>query len=95
MCHLYPYNNVKLLRKFFTLIQRDRHTPHDGIGRACKASRGVVFKSIFSITCYKRDPLIRVVATHEWILFIAGETVVVLMSADNARDSQQSLIAIL
>ena len=20
MCHLYPYNNVKLLRKFFTLI---------------------------------------------------------------------------
>jgi len=22
MCHLYPYNNVKLLRKFFTLISR-------------------------------------------------------------------------
>jgi len=26
---------------------------------------------------------------HEWILFMAGETVAVLMSDDDARDGQQ------
>jgi len=33
-------------------------------------------------------------AMHEWILFIAGETVAVLMSGDHALDDHQLSMAI-
>ena len=66
-----------------------RHRP-----RLCIASRGknvAFFEYFVSITCRKRDPLMRGSAMHKWILFTAGETVTVLMSGDHhhARDGQQ------
>jgi len=37
----------------------------------------------FSIVCDNRDPLMSGGAMHEWILFIASQTVAVLTSGDH------------